>query len=179
MKYFKFAIFTFAFTAASCANSMGLDAVRLGVGKGNPAELHGARLAATLEMPSLLPRPWQWLWEGSIAHWKCRGDPSARYRHLHALGFAPEWSIAFPFFPGITPVFAASIGAVLISSDHMGHRDLGSRLHFQDQLGLGARFGKKDQFELSVRYLHYSNAGLCPPNQGVDLKPLVELGYRF
>ncbi len=33
--------------------------------------------------------------------------------------------------------------------------------------------------EVQVRYLHYSNAGLAPPNQGVDVKPLISVGYSF
>lgn len=50
----------------------------------------------------------------------------------------------------------------------------GSRWNFYDMMGIGRNFGAQDQHELSLRWVHVSNAGFARPNPGQDF---VQLRY--
>ena len=43
--------------------------------------------------------------------------------------------------------------------------DLATSFQFEDRLGVGVRFAEQ---EIGIRALHYSNAGIKQPNQGVE-----------
>jgi lipid A 3-O-deacylase len=79
----------------------------------------------------------------------------------------------------ITPYLEVSVGPSLQSTKHIGHRKLGSRILFQDLFGGGVNFGAKHQYDFSLRYLHYSDAGIVPPNDGVDIQLLGTFGIRW
>ncbi len=70
------------------------------------------------------------------------------------------------------------IGLAYFSKDEIATRNLGSNLLFEDRFGIGALFGKKQQFEIGYRVLHYSNAYLAQVNQGLNIHLLI-LGYWF
>jgi len=63
------------------------------------------------------------------------------------------------------------MGAAYFTDDRVGDKKLGSRLHFEDRFGAGIRFSDRDS--LRVRVIHYSNAGLEDPNQGIESWSLV------
>lgn len=67
---------------------------------------------------------------------------------------------------GWQPFIEAGIGAAYFSDDRVGDRELGSRAHFEDRLAVGVQISERDA--LRLRVLHYSNAGLEDPNQGVN-----------
>jgi lipid A 3-O-deacylase len=53
------------------------------------------------------------------------------------------------------------------------------RVHqFGSHVGIGARFGNKDAFELSYRYQHISNASIKHPNNGINFN-ILRVGYWF
>lgn len=64
------------------------------------------------------------------------------------------------------PFIEFGIGAAAFSRSRVGDRRLGSRLHFEDRLGAGIAFGNGRR--LGLRVIHYSNAGLKDPNQGIN-----------
>lgn len=72
---------------------------------------------------------------------------------------------------GWQPFVEAGIGAAYFSDDRVGGRNLGSRAHFEDRFAVGARLSDRDTVRLRV--IHYSNAGLEGPNQGVNAWSLV------
>lgn len=81
---------------------------------------------------------------------------------------SPVLRLQFGQAGGVTPYIEAGIGAAYFtrSSINNGDPDLGSRLHFEDRLGLGLQFDGGS--ELGLRIYHYSNAGLKEPNQGIE-----------
>ncbi len=87
-----------ALCALRTAPALGPEALRVSLGRGEPDGLRGARIAIVHPeiFPHLLPRPWQWHWEASIARWSSRGNRLGLYRNLHALALAPEISVRFP-----------------------------------------------------------------------------------
>ncbi|HLR87196.1 MAG TPA: acyloxyacyl hydrolase [Wenzhouxiangella sp.] len=77
---------------------------------------------------------------------------------------------------GWQPFVEAGIGAAWFSSNLVSNRNLGSRLHFEDRFGVGMHLGARNT--LVLRVIHYSNASLKKPNQGVNSWSLV-WSHRF
>lgn len=68
--------------------------------------------------------------------------------------------------PGARPFIEAGVGVALFSATDVGHRNMSSAFHFEDRLGAGLRL--VDGTRLGVRAIHYSNAGLKMPNEGIE-----------
>lgn len=68
----------------------------------------------------------------------------------------------------------AGIGPSVFFSVKFADRDIGSNFQFADQIGVGLRLSEKQR--LSLRYSHYSNAGVKKPNPGLDL---IQLNYTY
>lgn len=64
------------------------------------------------------------------------------------------------------PFVEAGIGVAYFSDSFVGDQDLGSRAHFEDRFGVGVDISDTDAIRLRV--IHYSNAGLEAPNQGIN-----------
>ena len=77
------------------------------------------------------------------------------------------------------PYLEGSVGLAALSNMRLGHRHLGAHWSFQDLIGAGVRFGDNYQYDLSYHYLHYSNANIAKPNNGVDVKMLFSFAYHF
>ena len=96
--------------------------------------------------------------EASLNHW--RGDRD----DMIAVAFSPVFVV---FFGGgkYRPYVEGSIGAALLSETEMEGRILSSHYQFENRLGIGLR---SRNFDIHLRYMHYSNGGLDTPNNGVD-----------
>jgi hypothetical protein len=153
-------------------------------GVGKPNGLRGGRASFVWDTG------WSWFqdqpvridsyWDLSFAGWFTDGEPgSGLYKNVAVLGFAPFFQFVGNQGWAIEPFFEASVGVSLMTASRLGNRNLGSVAHFQDFLGLGVNFGAQKQHSLSLHYVHYSNAGLWPPNVGVDVIGLVRWIYRL
>jgi lipid A 3-O-deacylase len=60
------------------------------------------------------------------------------------------------------------------SSTELESNELGSAFQFEDRIGFGLRFA--GGHEIGVRAIHYSNAGIKEPNDGVES---YSLHYRM
>jgi len=60
----------------------------------------------------------------------------------------------------------AGIGVALISKIKIDDRDLSSSFQFEDRIGFQY---KTNNMDIHIRYMHYSNAGLSQPNNGIDI----------
>lgn len=95
-------------------------------------------------------------------------------------------------FGGVSPVFRfgihgqslnpfldAGVGVSVSSSTTVFRRDFGGNFFFSPTAGIGIKLGSPDTgFSFFARWIHHSNAGLFPPNEGIDSLYLL-LGYRF
>ena len=64
----------------------------------------------------------------------------------------------------------------VVSGSTFDDHDVGGNLHFTSSLALGARFGRDDDFLVSLRLQHTSNGGLASTNPGLDM---VGLNIQF
>lgn len=72
----------------------------------------------------------------------------------------------------------AGSGPVLRSGERLGALDLGGRLHFRTDVGIGARLGATRRWALSYGYSHSSNARLATPNPGINFH-ILRLRYSY
>ena len=49
---------------------------------------------------------------------------------------------------------------------HIADRNLSTNFQFEDRIGVGMKIGF---FDLKFRYMHYSNASIIEPNNGIDI----------
>jgi lipid A 3-O-deacylase len=76
------------------------------------------------------------------------------------------------------PYLELGLGLSWLSRKEIGGRNLGIHFQFEDRIGVGVRFGDKQQYDVSYRAIHFSNAYIGPSNHGINLHLLV-LGYWF
>ena len=98
-------------------------------------------------------------WDAGYTYWD--GDETASN---HSLSFAPVFVYEFSG-DSVQPYIEAGIGVAAFSSTEMEDNDLGSSFQFEDRIGAGLRFSGQ---EIGIRALHYSNAGIKQPNDGVE-----------
>ena len=82
----------------------------------------------------------------------------------HSLSFSPVFVYEFAG-ESVQPYIEAGIGVAAFTSTELEDNDLGSSFQFEDRIGAGLRFSGQ---EIGIRALHYSNAGIKQPNDGVE-----------
>ncbi|MDP3814742.1 acyloxyacyl hydrolase [Pseudomonas sp.] len=106
-------------------------------------------------------------WDAGYTFWD--GDETSSN---HSLSVTPVF--VYEFGGGnVKPYIEAGIGVAAFAHTELEDKDLGSSLQFEDRLGFGLRFAGQ---EVGLRALHYSNAGLKQPNDGVEA---YTLHYRI
>jgi len=103
----------------------------------------------------------------SANHWWDSADS------ISAVAYSPVF--IYRFKNAYLPYVLAGIGISYFSDSHIKDRDLGSRFQFEDRLGIGWQW---DANELTLMYMHYSNAGIEPPNEGLDMI-LLSFAYTY
>ena len=79
----------------------------------------------------------------------------------------------------INPFLDVGGGVSIGSRTMLLNRDFGRDFFFSPTAGAGIKFGNTENgVSLFARWVHHSNAGLFPPNEGIDSLYLL-LGYRF
>lgn len=106
-------------------------------------------------------------WDLGYTYWV--GDRTAS---SHSLSFSPVFVYEFAG-ESVRPYIEAGIGVAAFSSTELEKNDLGSSFQFEDRLGVGLRFAGQ---EIGLRAIHYSNAGLKNPNDGIEA---YTLHYRL
>ncbi len=108
--------------------------------------------------------------EMGVSHWKKSGDD------INGLSFAPVAAYYFrTFLPDVLLYLEGGIGAICIDDYHIGSRNLSTNFLFEDRIGVGLRIRSADA---NLRFLHYSNASVRGPNDGLDVI-LGTLSWHF
>lgn len=100
-------------------------------------------------------------WDAGYTWWESGRRASA----THSLSFAPVLVYQFNG-QRFQPFIELGIGVSLFSRSRVGDRTLGSALNFEDRIGVGIRLNRNHV--VGLRAMHYSNAGLVNPNDGVE-----------
>lgn len=93
--------------------------------------------------------------------WEHNGDET------NGVAFLPVFAYYFAGVSNrITPYIEGGIGLAFIDDYHIAGRNLSTNFQFEDKIGIGVRIGS---FDLGLKYLHYSNASIKGPNQGINI----------
>lgn len=86
---------------------------------------------------------------------------------VNAVSLSPVFQ--YVFYSGNAawyPYIEAGVGVAYLDDYTINDRNLSTNLLFEDRGGVGIRIQNLD---ISFRYMHYSNAGLKEPNDGIDI----------
>lgn len=106
-------------------------------------------------------------WDAAYTFWD--GDETSSN---HSLSFSPVFVYEFAG-ETVKPYLEAGIGVAAFENTELESNDLGSSFQFEDRIGAGLRFSGQ---EIGIRAIHYSNAGIKQPNDGVEA---YTLHYRM
>lgn len=126
--------------------------------------------------------PWDWrrefvggeltgLTEAYVSHWSAPAVGGGR-QSLTQLGLVPLLRLRFD--QGRSDWFVeAGIGVTWLDKIyHTPDKRFSTAGNFHDTIGIGRSFGANRDRELSLRYVHFSNADIKKPNPGVDFLQL-------
>ncbi|MDH1308767.1 acyloxyacyl hydrolase, partial [Pseudomonas fulva] len=99
-------------------------------------------------------------WDAGYTYWE-GGDASG----AHSLSFSPVFTYEFSGFT-YTPYIEAGIGIAAFSKTRVGDQRMGSSFNFEDRIGLGLKLPSEQK--IGIRAIHYSNAGIRQPNDGIE-----------
>ncbi|UMZ14112.1 acyloxyacyl hydrolase [Pseudomonas sp. MPFS] len=100
-------------------------------------------------------------WDAGYTYWEA-GDASGG---AHSLSFAPVF--VYEFGSGnVKPFVEAGIGVAVFSGTSAGDQEFGSAFNFEDRIGAGLKIGETQK--VGIRAIHYSNAGIKQPNDGIE-----------
>ncbi len=108
-------------------------------------------------------------WELSGNYWS-KGDSS-----IYGVALSPVFIYRVTSLGEIEPYIEGSIGASLWTDTMIAGRNVSSNYLFEDRIGYGIKYKR---FDLSFRYMHYSNAGIVRPNSGIDIF-ITSVTYKF
>lgn len=115
------------------------------------------------------------IWENSFAFWNGPHKPDLapdETTDLNAATTGPmfRWQPREALWKGrLLPYTEIGVGASWLSKTEIEGRILSLHFQFEDKVGLGMRFGSKQQYDIAVRAYHYSNASIKRPNCGINL----------
>ena len=154
-----------AMVALAAGTAVPASALDLSLSAG---ESHDSTAVVRIALQSDFSRSW-WqtsvgrltgYWDAGYTWWE--GDQTS---DNHTLSLAPVFVYEFAG-ERLRPFIEAGIGVAVFADTRVEGRNLGSMFQFEDRIGLGLRFGQGHT--LGVRALHYSNASIKDPNDGVE-----------
>jgi hypothetical protein len=175
-KYLATLIGIYLASTVANASPYGVNISYLLVDK-DPQYLKGYRLSFLYQPPA-----WKWehlyiFFDTSAGHW--RVNQNVPYQSLNIYSFAPVFRFYARNSTYVSPFIDISLGLAYLTKTRIADRNLGMHFSFQDQLGIGASFGKEKRLSVSVNALHYSNGSLCSMNAGITVPVMLNVSYQF
>ncbi len=143
----------------------------------DPEYFHGYRAALWYQPDRLIWEHIHIYFDASFGHWWVTNTTAHKSLSIYAI--APILRYYFVQNRYISPFLNVSIGLSYLTRSRIDHQNLGMHFAFQDQLGIGASFGAKKQFSMSLSALHYSNGSLCKKNAGITVPLMLNAEYGF
>ena len=99
-------------------------------------------------------------WDAGYTYWE--GDKASTN---HSISLTPVFVYEFAG-DSVKPYLELGIGVAAFENTQIEDKDLGSSFQFEDRFGAGLRFA--GGHEVGLRAIHYSNAGIKNPNDGIE-----------
>ena len=159
--------FVFLLILFSTTESYALERISLGIGKSKDS-INIYRLGFQKQFGS------KWF-ESKTGYFTGYHEVSLNYwehksESIKGVAYSPVFIYGFAGLNNnMLSYLEAGIGMSYLSEETIGGRDLSSHFQFEDRVGIGAKIGKQKTHDLNLRYMHYSNAGIKQPNEGIDI----------
>ena len=118
-------------------------------------------------------------WELGFGYWHGRTGSTGR-SHIEAVDFRPVLRLQRKVSSRDATQFyvEAGVGPALVSATHIDNLQFSTAFQFGSHIGAGIRFGPDHRYDLAYRFMHYSNADIKKPNDGISFS-VVQLAVRF
>jgi len=113
--------------------------------------------------------PLEGFFEASVSYWQGAEDD------LFAIALAPVLRKSFCKECNFRPYIELGVGVALLSEDEIDEIDMSSNFQFENRIGIGV---KTENVDTHLRLMHYSNAGISSPNDGINIL-LLGFEYKF
>lgn len=100
-------------------------------------------------------------WDAGYTYWEGGDEASG----AHSLSLSPVFVYEFAG-EKFQPFIEFGIGVAFFSKTDVGEQQLGSSFNFEDRIGAGMKFA--GGHKVGLRAIHYSNAGIKQPNDGIE-----------
>lgn len=170
--------------SGTLAHAGGIDgwAIEIGESVSNESYLTSSRLSLQQDWDRAWPMRGSariaGYWDMSLSHWKNRSKLKTN-KEVFDIGLTPTLRLEGTESASLSPYAEIGAGLHLLSHSSVSTlRRFGTSLQFSEHLGVGFRFGSRQQFDLSYRFEHISNGGLRPPNKGINYN-LIRFGFHL
>lgn len=157
-----------------------LDGASLVVGNGDGTDMARVGLQWNWQKTWFDTGAWRLggFWDLSLGSWD--GHSSAgETRNIVDVGVTPVFQLQRKAVAGFAPYVEGAIGFHLLSHTAIdARRKFGTSFQFGDHVGVGVRFGAKQEYDLAYLYQHLSNGGIKHPNNGINFNQ-VRFAYHF
>ena len=86
---------------------------------------------------------------------------------INAVALSPVFAYYFGSESNtVRPYIEGGIGVAFLDEYNIADRHMSTNFQFEDRIGIGTKIGF---FDLNFRYMHYSNASIKSPNNGIDI----------
>ncbi|MDD5330774.1 MAG: acyloxyacyl hydrolase [Sulfuricella sp.] len=154
-----------------------LDGAYLLLGRGDETDMVRAGLVWNWQKTWRVSDDWRLTgdWDVSLGYWRMR-DGANNGQDIGDIGVTPVFRLQRNAANGIARYVEGAIGIHLLSHTYDGR--LGSCFEFGDQVGVGARFGAKQEYDVAYVLQHVSNGGIKQPNHGINFNQ-IRFAYHF
>lgn len=143
----------------------------------DPSHLKGYRGALWYQPARLTWQHVKIYFDVSFGHWWVTNYSTNNELNIYSI--APTLRYYFIQSTAISPYIDLSIGASYLTRTRIADRNLGIHFSFQDQMGVGATFGKEQRLSVSLSAIHYSNCSMSSTNAGITIPVLINVWYKF
>lgn len=160
-----------------------IDRVNIAYGKGSGLTADAYKISLTKDWSAVWLKDYWWqitgYWEASAGYIDdTDNDDGENNSYVFAVTPVFVFQKATPLFFTIKPFFELGIGASIFTETTVDDRKISTAFQFEDRAGVGFTFGAGNQFYAKYNFIHYSNASIERPNQGVNMNWFT-LGYHF
>lgn len=147
--------------------------VSVNTGRGGHIDLHRVALQKTFSNTIYSFDSFNIKGYHELAYGKFKGQDHSR----SVISYTPVFVLDFDklFFDSYKYYVDLAVGVSRISHTHIDSRRISTKFQFEDRISFGIT---RENWDLYLRYIHYSNASIKKPNDGIDIA-LLGLNYRF
>jgi lipid A 3-O-deacylase len=162
-----------------------VDSVSFEIGRGSErTDLWRAGLQSKWDKRWFAERSWTLgaYWDFQFGRWlgpQAGGERGPGDDEVLDISVTPVFRLERARRATLAPYVEAAIGFHLLSNQRINFRRFFStQFQYGDHIGVGARFGERYRYDLSLRLQHLSNGGLSEPNPGINFLQ-VRFQYHF